>query len=286
MGGVQLAAREPLVEGRLGLVEHRVPALEPVERLGLLGPPRLRVARGLLVDRLVADQRLLRELLAAARRAPGRGARRSRSRAARTRSWCSLPYPGFYPTGRVPAHRRALEPAPEERACKRDRRVARSPAPRRGGPGARPGPRIALEAVRVGGHLAPLARPARAAPRDGTEARSALRSAKAWFAIGGRARQQRGACRQVEAVAVPLERGKAAPARPRRPDRSAAAAVSSTSSSARPRRSRARDSTLGAQRRRQQLRAEAHAPDRVARPRGLAEQRASRPPATGWASSS
>ena len=42
--GVQLAAGEPLVEGGLGLVEHVVPGLEPVERLGLLGPPRHRVA--------------------------------------------------------------------------------------------------------------------------------------------------------------------------------------------------------------------------------------------------
>ena len=63
VGGVQLAAGEPLVEGGLGLVEHLVPGLEPVERLGLLGPPGLRVARGLLVHGLVRDQRVANELL-------------------------------------------------------------------------------------------------------------------------------------------------------------------------------------------------------------------------------
>ncbi len=51
VGGVQAAAGEPLVEGRVGVVEHRIPRLEPVQLLGLPRPPRLRVARGLLVHR-------------------------------------------------------------------------------------------------------------------------------------------------------------------------------------------------------------------------------------------
>ncbi len=55
VGGVQPAADEPLVEGRVGVVEHRLPRLEPVQLLGLARPPRLRVARGLLVDRGVAS---------------------------------------------------------------------------------------------------------------------------------------------------------------------------------------------------------------------------------------
>jgi hypothetical protein len=59
---VQLPADEPLVEGRLGLVEHRLPGLRPVEQLlGLLRPVRLGIARRLLVEGLVRDQRVLAE---------------------------------------------------------------------------------------------------------------------------------------------------------------------------------------------------------------------------------
>ncbi len=60
---VELPAGEPLVEGGLRLVEHLVPALGPVEVLGLLLPPGLRVLRGLLVDRGVVQQRVLTELV-------------------------------------------------------------------------------------------------------------------------------------------------------------------------------------------------------------------------------
>ena len=61
--GVQLAAGEPLVEGGLGVVQDLLEGLEPVEVGGLLGPPGLLIARGLLVQGLVRDQRVLHELL-------------------------------------------------------------------------------------------------------------------------------------------------------------------------------------------------------------------------------
>ena len=63
VGSVQLSAREPFVEGGAGVVEHRVPSLEPIERFGLLRPPRFGVALGLLVDRGVGPQRLLTKML-------------------------------------------------------------------------------------------------------------------------------------------------------------------------------------------------------------------------------
>ena len=50
---------EPLVERRIGVVEHRVPLLKPVQPLGLLDPPSLGVARRLLIDRRVFQQRVL-----------------------------------------------------------------------------------------------------------------------------------------------------------------------------------------------------------------------------------
>ena len=169
VGSVQLAAREPLVEGRLGLVEDRVPSLEPVERLGLLLPPRQWVARGLLVHRLVCDQGLVAKARPADRRSLGREARRSPSRSARTRAWCSLPYPVStqVPLGHTD---HALEPAPEQRARERHRhvRVASTSASR---PGREPSPERPLETRRVGRHLAPLGAPARASPRGGTAAR-------------------------------------------------------------------------------------------------------------------
>ncbi len=59
---VQLAADEPLVEGRVGVVEDGVPLLEPVEFFGLLYPPPLPVALGLFIDRRVVQQRVLAEL--------------------------------------------------------------------------------------------------------------------------------------------------------------------------------------------------------------------------------
>ena len=62
VGDVQRAAGEPLVERRIGVVEHRVPLLKPVQLLGLLDPPGLRIARRLLVDRRVVQQRVLAKL--------------------------------------------------------------------------------------------------------------------------------------------------------------------------------------------------------------------------------
>src|ERR1019366_6476966 len=59
VGDVERAAHEPLVEGRVVVVEHAVPLLEPVELLCLCDPPRLRVRGRLLVDRGVFQQCLL-----------------------------------------------------------------------------------------------------------------------------------------------------------------------------------------------------------------------------------
>jgi hypothetical protein len=57
VGSVELPVGEPLVERRVGIVEHLLGFREPVEVLaGKLGPPRLRVGRGLLVGGLVRDQ--------------------------------------------------------------------------------------------------------------------------------------------------------------------------------------------------------------------------------------
>jgi hypothetical protein len=63
VGDVELAADEPLRERRVGPVEDLVPLLEPVQRLGLLGPPALVVLVGLVVDRRVVPQRVALELL-------------------------------------------------------------------------------------------------------------------------------------------------------------------------------------------------------------------------------
>ena len=62
VGDVELAADEPFVERRIGVVEHRVPLLKPVQPLGLRHPPALRVACRLLVDRGVFQQRVLAKL--------------------------------------------------------------------------------------------------------------------------------------------------------------------------------------------------------------------------------
>ena len=61
VGDVQLAADEPLVERRVGVVERLVPLLEPVQLARLALPPALPVALRLLVDRRVAEQRVLAE---------------------------------------------------------------------------------------------------------------------------------------------------------------------------------------------------------------------------------
>ena len=53
------SAEEPSVEGRLGVVENLLGRLEPVQLLGLRGPPGLWVGRRLLVDGRVLQQRLL-----------------------------------------------------------------------------------------------------------------------------------------------------------------------------------------------------------------------------------
>ena len=62
VGDVELAADEPLGERRVGPVEHLVPLLGPVERLGLLGPEALGVLLGPLVDAGVGDDRVRGEL--------------------------------------------------------------------------------------------------------------------------------------------------------------------------------------------------------------------------------
>src|SRR4029450_6774126 len=60
VGRVELAALEPLHPG--GVPGHdRVPALDPAQSVGLLGPERLVVGLGALVDRAVLDHRTGRE---------------------------------------------------------------------------------------------------------------------------------------------------------------------------------------------------------------------------------
>jgi hypothetical protein len=55
--GVELAIGEPLVEGRVGVIEGLTRLLRPVEQLlGLLQPPDLRIGHRLLVDRRIAEQ--------------------------------------------------------------------------------------------------------------------------------------------------------------------------------------------------------------------------------------
>ena len=70
MRGVQLAVGEPLVEGRVRVVEHLGRLDEPVEVAGLLRPPGLGVAAASLVQRLVARR-------APRRRTPAGGSKRS-----------------------------------------------------------------------------------------------------------------------------------------------------------------------------------------------------------------
>ena len=62
VGDVQSAAREPLVERRIVVVEHARPPLKPVQRLSLPRPPCLRVACGLLVHAGITQQRVLVKL--------------------------------------------------------------------------------------------------------------------------------------------------------------------------------------------------------------------------------
>jgi hypothetical protein len=52
--GVCLAAGEPAIERRIGLVEHRVPALVPMNVLRRLGPEAFRVGNGTGIDVVVA----------------------------------------------------------------------------------------------------------------------------------------------------------------------------------------------------------------------------------------
>src|SRR5439155_11069731 len=61
-GHVERAPQKPPVEGRIGVVEHGVPAAEPVQLLRLAGPPGLRIAGRLLVDGPVVEQRSLAKL--------------------------------------------------------------------------------------------------------------------------------------------------------------------------------------------------------------------------------
>ena len=63
VGDVQLAADEPLVERRVGVVEYLVPLLEPVQALAPGAPTSPASRLGLLVDRRVAQERVLLEVL-------------------------------------------------------------------------------------------------------------------------------------------------------------------------------------------------------------------------------
>jgi hypothetical protein len=63
VGDVELAAYEPLGERGVGPVEHLVPLLVPVQRLGLLRPEALVVLVGLLEDGGVVDDRVGGEVL-------------------------------------------------------------------------------------------------------------------------------------------------------------------------------------------------------------------------------
>ena len=45
VAGIELAAGKPAIEGRVGRVEHLVPALRPIDRRGLLGPEPLGIAQ-------------------------------------------------------------------------------------------------------------------------------------------------------------------------------------------------------------------------------------------------
>ncbi len=141
VGDVQRAAGEPLVERRIVVVEHPLPRLEPVELLGLRGPPRLRVARGLLVDGGVVQQGVLAELRRGVEASRPRAARRARGRAPRPcRAALMLGLTGTLPASRATrcvAARVALLSAP--RACAgafssdRSTPAGRAPARRRSG---------------------------------------------------------------------------------------------------------------------------------------------------------
>jgi hypothetical protein len=63
VGDVQLPADEPLGERGVRPVQHLLPRLEPVQRLGALRPEALEVGLGLLVDPRVGDDRALPELV-------------------------------------------------------------------------------------------------------------------------------------------------------------------------------------------------------------------------------
>ena len=75
VGDVQLAAGEPLVEGRLGVLQDLLPGPEPMQLFGLGCPPALRVGGRLLVDGRVFQQGLSHEMRPAAESAPGPAAR-------------------------------------------------------------------------------------------------------------------------------------------------------------------------------------------------------------------
>src|ERR1700761_3457651 len=62
VGNVQLAAGKPLVERRVGVIQHLVPFLEPVQALSLADPPALPIRIRLLIDRRVVQVRVTDEL--------------------------------------------------------------------------------------------------------------------------------------------------------------------------------------------------------------------------------
>ena len=123
VGGVQLAAGEPLVERRVGVVEDLGRLLEPVQLLGLLDPPALPVALGLVVDRRVVQQRLLAELLRRVELSRSRASPRACARASRppaaVDAVSAIASLSFVRTWRLTLRqpgRRRVSPAPEPAA--------------------------------------------------------------------------------------------------------------------------------------------------------------------------
>jgi len=60
---VDLPVGEPLEERCVRVVERLARVGEPIELAGLLEPVRVRILRGVVVERAVLDERVLRELL-------------------------------------------------------------------------------------------------------------------------------------------------------------------------------------------------------------------------------
>ena len=85
VGDVQLAVGEPLVERRVGVVEHGRERLVPVQGARLLGPERVRVELSPCVQRRIVDTRAGDEAAPAARSGPGAIAPQADARGLRLR---------------------------------------------------------------------------------------------------------------------------------------------------------------------------------------------------------